>query len=179
MHTSRKQYKHRILLAHLNKQMSVPVCQQGCTFFSSVCYCRCPSGTSPANEDPTKCVPDAPTCAVYAVNAGSPGALSDDLIFTLSCTKIRQSPVDGACPSGFTEWQSGSCYINCPSGLIENGLSCLKRPVQRNYRNPVCDNSLYYFNGSDCVMSTSGLLFMIFLIATLLYVGKHILGNNL
>jgi hypothetical protein len=162
--------------------MSRPICQRGCTMFDNVCYCRCPTGSSPANEDGTKCVPDVPTCAAYAVNAGPSGPyLADDPIFTLSCTKVRRAPESGLCPSGFTEWQSGSCYVNCPSGLIENGLSCLKRPLQRSYMSPHCDSGLYYFNGSDCILSSAGLLFFILFLILLWYVGTKIflaIGNK-
>ena len=158
--------------------MSKPICQLGCTFVDAVCYCRCPTGSSPANEDPTKCVADSPTCAVYAVNAGSPGALVDDPTFTLTCTKIRQVPVLGACASGFTEWQSGSCYINCPSGLIENGRSCLKRPLQRTFSTPTCDSSLYYYTGADCLLSINGIVWILFCFALLFYAVSKILKRK-
>jgi len=158
--------------------MSRPVCQHGCVMFDNVCYCRCPSGSSPANEDPTKCVPDFPTCSEYAVSAGfSSGALVSDPTFTLSCIKVRR-PVEqsGLCLSGYTEWQSGSCYVNCPSGLVENGLTCLKRPLQRSYKYPTCENSLYYFSGTDCYLSFNGVLFGIIIFVVVWYVCIRILS---
>lgn len=148
--------------------MSRPTCSSDCTLYNNTCYCRCPTGTSAANEDPTKCIADSPTCAVYAVNAGAPGSLIDDQTFTMTCIKVRQDLEDGLCAPGFTEWQSGSCYINCPSGLIENGLSCLKRPLQRSYKTPECDNGFFYLNGSDCVISLNSIFFAL-VIAVLFY----------
>jgi hypothetical protein len=139
-----------------------PSCPIGNTLYQDLCYGACPVNTLPANEDPTKCV-STTTCASYA-----PQALSNDNVFDLVCNKIPVAEVSGACPAGFTAWQTGSCYINCPGGLLENGLSCLKRPIQRTFTSPVCTNTLFWYDGSNCSVNPLS-IFFIFLIGIAIY----------
>lgn len=143
-----------------------PSCPPGNTLYQDLCYGACPDNTLPANEDPTKCV-STTTCASYA-----PQALSNDNVFDLVCNKIPVAEVSGACPQGFTAWQSGSCYINCPGGLLENGLSCLKRPIQRVFATPTCANFVYWYDGSACTINPLS-VFFIFLFCVAIYWAYH------
>lgn len=137
-----------------------PTCPIGSQLYQGLCYGRCPLNTAPANEDPTKCVSSA-TCSSYVPSA--PYALMSDAVFDLVCNKIPAEEVSGACPVGYTAWQTGSCFVNCPGSLLENGLTCLKKPVQRPYTSPEC-SAMYYFNGQSCTLSMNAyfLIFVIF-----------------
>lgn len=131
-----------------------PKCQPGCTLFQSTCYCDCPLNSVPANEDPTKCVDSLNTCQMYATSIGQPTSLISDPTFSLSCIKVGRPPeIGGLCATGFTAWQSGTCYINCPPGLIENGLTCLKRPLVRAYEVPTCGDIIWSFDGTGCSLN--------------------------
>lgn len=153
--------------------MSVPRCPSGCQLLQATCYCQCPLNSEPANEDPTKCV-DIKPCSVYVIEADPqtpyPGALISDPTFSLTCTKrgyaVPMSSALGApqCATNFTQWQTGTCYINCPPGLLENGLSCLKRPLARPYQAPVCP-WYYTFDGTTCSINYMYAIFVFILLA--------------
>ena len=143
------------------------VCPSGFLLYQGTCYGACPINTAPANEDPTKCVSQA-TCASLA----PAGTLINDNVFDLVCNKIGTAKV-GTCAAGYTEWQTGTCYINCPSGLLENGLTCLKRPIARQFQNPACDTLLYWYSGTSCTFNPLAILFIVCIIAAFLWLCKR------
>lgn len=136
-----------------------PTCMPPNILYQGLCYASCPSNTEPANEDITKCVTTA-TCSSFVPSA--PQSLVNDTVFDLVCNKIPVQETMGSCPTGFTAWQTGMCYVNCPAGLLENGLTCLKRPIQRPYTLPMCNN-LYSFDGQSCTINYAA-IFVLFLL---------------
>jgi hypothetical protein len=148
----------------------LPICPVGYVFIESLCYGDCPYYTIPANEDPTKCVP-AETCANAVdtlVSGVSP--LQNDDVYSLVCNKIG-FPKDILCPYDYTEWRTGVCFINCPPGMIENGLTCLRKPIDRTSLSPSCQyNYLYFYNGRECILDPLSVLFTIFLILLVVYI---------
>jgi len=134
-----------------------PTCPDGCELLQTYCYCGCPENTLPANEDRTRCVPTQ-TCSSYA-----PGDLIADNTFDLLCNKVG-TPKDTECDPNFTEWQAGLCFINCPVGLLENGLTCLKRSIPRPFQSPDCANVLMWYDGSSCAYNPLSIFILLAII---------------
>jgi len=138
-------------------------CPGGFQLYQNTCYGPCPLYMEPANEDPSKCAASA-TCPTFCNNCDS---LMNDNVFSLVCNKIGQAK-EITCPEGFTEWQTGTCFINCPSGLMENGLTCLKRPINRQFVLPGC-SMFYLYTGTECTLNPIVLFFVVCLAAAFLY----------
>ena len=135
-----------------------PVCKAGCSMYAGTCLCACPANTEPASEDPTRCVPNM-TCETYAAAAAlqlgiSPSQylLNTDPTFGMLCIKTAQTK-DVTCPTGFSEWQSGYCYLNCPAPLQESGVYCVKKSITREATDPTCDSWFYSYNGTSCSLN--------------------------
>ena len=116
-------------------------CPYNCQLIDSLCYCECPEYTVPANEDPSKCVPSEPCEATVSSSAYTSIPLTTDLVFSLTCNKVG-FPKSGSCANNYTEWRAGYCYINCPPGMLESGLTCIRRTLQRPYVEPSTDLGL-------------------------------------
>lgn len=136
-----------------------PVCNPGCTMSLGSCLCSCPANTEPATEDPTRCVPTT-TCETYAAAVAaqlgislSGALLTTDSAFSLLCMKTAQVKIL-TCPTGFSEWQTGFCYLNCPAPLQESGVFCVKKSVARAVDDPVCNSWIYSYNGTSCALSS-------------------------
>ena len=144
-------------------------CPSGSVLIQGLCYFDCPASSLPATEDFTKCVSTVPCGS--EVQEVPEGSLAQDPIFSTVCTKVPV-PTDvetGTCPEGYTQWQTGLCFVNCPSSLQENGLSCLKMPVLRTYTEPDCPlGPLFVYRHFECVPTAT--LYAIVIILVLLIV---------
>lgn len=149
--------------------MQAPACGPNCILYQSLCYCECPSYTTPANEDPTKCVPSE-ACASLVQNQLWSGQvpLADDSVYSLVCNKIGFQKVD-ACPEDYTEWRTNMCYVNCPPGTIENALTCLRKPISRPFEAPQCSNLFLWFDGSTCSMNYFTITFVVLALIFVVY----------
>lgn len=134
-----------------------PTCRPSCTFAMGTCYCQCPPNSEPAAEDISRCVPTVMSCEDYAAAAAArlqitptESLLTSDVTFTLNCNKTPIAKSGSTCATGFTEWQAGTCYLNCPSGLTEGGLFCIKRTLTRSAEEPSCNSWFYWHDGTGC-----------------------------
>ena len=155
-------------------KMERPSCPNNYTLIQNLCYSNCPQYTAPANEDPSRCVPEE-TCASTVSNLWSSGQipLENDTVFSMVCNKISFTMPSGGCPTGYTEWRDAQCFVNCPPGMIENGLTCLRKPLARQFTSPTCSNAFLHFNGSECAVSMyAALLFFTVIAVFLIYVLK-------
>jgi hypothetical protein len=129
-------------------------CRSGYTLQENSCWAPCPNGTSPAKEDYTKCVLD--------VSCGF--GMTQDPVFDLQCNKVG-FPKDVSCSVNYYEWRSSQCFINCPSEtMLENGLTCIKKSLNRSNENPTCA-FLCLVWGSDCVLNPLS-FFLVFVLFT-------------
>ena len=139
-----------------------------------MCYSDCPDYTEPANEDQSKCVPSE-TCASAVSNLWVSGfiPLINDAIFSMVCNKVSFTKPSGGCPTGYTEWRDEQCYVNCPPGMIENGLTCLRKPISRQSTMPICSNIFLWYSGNECSINIySGMGIFFILLIFLIYLMK-------
>jgi len=94
--------------------------------------------------------------------------LVDDPLFSTVCNKLGH-PINGVCPTNYMQWQSGMCFINCPAPLLENGISCLKKTLERSIVQPHCASSFFWFNGYECVFNPFSLLLLVLFAALLVW----------
>ena len=135
----------------------------------STCYSNCPAGMVEASEDMTQCIPAGPTCSSYSATISDNFyVLAQDPVFSIVCNKAGLIK-NISCPAGTTEWRSGYCYIDCPVGMVENGLSCLRRTIRRLEVNPECKNWLFWFDGTSCVPNPFSFLVIVGTFAIFIY----------
>jgi hypothetical protein len=140
------------------------LCPSGYTFENGYCYSVCPAGTESIASYPEYCVSTV-SCQVGTI----PDATG------LACTKaepIGIVPKVTTCASGFTEWTSGLCYVNCNSYFLENALDCRKRLYLRRSMEPSCSNFFHYIRGNRCAFDYNRFFFslvLVFLFAILCY----------
>jgi hypothetical protein len=126
-----------------------------------------------ALEDPTRCLPEGPECFSYSsVISGNSYILSQDPTFSIVCNKVG-IPKTVSCPQGTTEWRAGSCYLDCPPNMVENGLSCLWRTTGRIQSTPSCKNWLFWFDGTTCVPNPFSFLLIVSTFAVFLYLATR------
>lgn len=112
---------HRRRSKQMSQQASCPI---NYTFVGGICYGACPAGMQ-AN------VTYADTCVQ---NTACPTGTIEDTT-GLACTKTSPTGIQDkttSCATGYTEWSTGKCYINCPTGLFfENGTECRRKTAPR------------------------------------------------
>ena len=139
-------------------------CLTGYTLIRNICYEDCPSGYDAAEEDPSICVRNAISCA-------DAGFTSDLVNPSTICVKTPVPAVDGLCATNYTQWVSGQCYINCPPIFQENGLSCLKRSIQRYSILPTCSFFFTFENGA-CRFSYFGICILLLILWGYIWIRK-------
>lgn len=118
------------------------ICPSGYTLENGKCYTLCPNGTESSTMYPDYCI---------STVACQNGTIQDTT--GLACTKVAPTGIidkNTNCPTGYTEWTTGSCYINCNSYFLENGPDCRKRLLFRRTTEPYCDNYFQYVLGNNC-----------------------------
>lgn len=135
-----------------------------------VCVSACPSGYTQSTETIYECVSTLP-CPVDFIVVGDSNT---------ECTKPAPTIIlqNESCAEGFDEWEANKCYKSCPSGFVDNGLSCLKHTLTRDAvtLTKECSNIFYYspYEGAPCTFSTIGIWIITLCLiggAWLIYVG--------
>lgn len=132
------------------------------TKINGICYANCPNGTEALESQPEVCV---------STIVCPPGTVADTS--GLACMKdglLGIVPKETVCPSGYTEWVAGSCYINCSAYFLENGIECRRRITIRRYEAATCG---YFFqlSGNICVFDyvRIGILLLLLVVLLLLF----------
>ena len=138
--------------------MSCPITY---TKINGICYANCPNGTEALEAQPEICV---------STIVCPPGTVADTS--GLACIKdglLGIVPKDTTCPSGYTEWVAGSCYINCSAYFLENGIECRRRITIRKFEEATC-GTLFTLSGNNCTLDLFqlGILFLI-IVAIVIY----------
>lgn len=98
-------------------------CPHNYELIGNECYSNCPNGTEVLGTSDETCVSTLP-CPT--------GTTAD---FTgLACTKVAPTGIvakDTTCPTGYTEWTTDTCYINCTPYFLENGNECRRKIILR------------------------------------------------
>lgn len=138
------------------------ICPVGYNVINGICYSSCPSGTSVLESYPDICVSTLP-CPV--------GTTED--VTGLTCDKVPPTGVitkDTTCPTNYTEWTTGVCYLNCPSMFLDNGTDCRKKVIPRLSVEAWCSYPWQQIRGNACTTSSWIFWFLVFLVALAAFV---------
>jgi len=131
----------------------------------------CPKGSVPS-EDNSRCTSTV-ECSTFTIGDFE---LSQDESYKSVCKKIAiQKEAFGLdCPEGTVEYLPGLCFARCPTGLVENGLSCLKRSIRRPMLR-MCRSLLTWYDGENCVPNPLSILFITVFIG--FFIGSALYSN--
>jgi len=107
-----------------NKKVSCPS-QYPILLLSTYCVSQCSLGFEQSSEDVFECVSQSQCPTYFTPKQGS----------NVVCMKPTPSPLTYGqkCAQGYEEWTENLCFQNCPQPLLENGTSCLKPTLTRDY----------------------------------------------
>jgi hypothetical protein len=85
----------------------------------------------------------------------------------VECTKPSPLAITNGqmCPEGYEEWVSNFCFVTCPAPLLNNGFSCFKPTLTRDYV-PLpseCKNLFLTASLSGCKLSAIGICLILLL----------------
>jgi hypothetical protein len=152
----------------LSEQRMSITCATGLKYLADQCYAKCPAQMIPLTTDETQCVSSV-TCPPFITTA--------DVVDSSLCNKVvfEVDPVTKLCTnSSYTQWNAGQCVAPCPPGFIENGLSCLKKTLDRHYSAPYCSNFLYAYEGGACRISWFAIALGLFLLVAIIYFAMQV-----
>lgn len=140
---------------------------------TGVCVSLCPPLYTQSTEDATECVSFFTCPTGFSAAPGS----------NVQCNKPAPLVIteDETCAEGYQEWQRNLCYVDCPSPLTENGLSCFKPTLTRDSSSSFQLKTCGIFsvlNGTECKLTSIGIALFIVCglgVAYLLYIlYKHL-----
>jgi hypothetical protein len=119
--------------------------------FSEYCVSQCPFGYVQSSEDVFECVSQVQCPTNFTIKQGS----------NVECTKPAPSQITYGekCEDGYEEWVSNFCFLNCPEPFLDNGISCLKPTITRDYTPPSsqCDSIFLTYSSTGCKVSAIGI----------------------
>jgi len=89
------------------------------------CVSQCPPNYVQSSEDVFECVSQVQCPPNFILKSGS----------NVECTKPAPSQIQYGeqCAEGYEEWVQNFCFQNCPLPFLDNGVSCLKPTLTRDY----------------------------------------------
>ena len=131
--------------------------------FLKYCVSQCPSGYVQSSEDVFECVSQVQCPANFTAKQGS----------NVECIKPAPTPIQygDQCASGYEEWVQNFCYQNCPPPFLDNGISCLKPTLTRDYvLLDECKSIFLTSSPSGCKVSATGISLFIVLSIGLIWI---------
>jgi len=117
------------------------------------CASACPSGYVQSTEDVYECVSSIACPVGFTAVTGN----------NTQCRKPAPLTITQgqSCGVGYDEWEQNKCYVSCPAGFTDNGLSCIKNSFTRD-AHPLaeqCNTIFQYaaYEGAACTFSPIGL----------------------
>jgi hypothetical protein len=135
----------------------------------TVCYSSCPPGTVVNASYDDACISTI-ACPL--------GTVQD--VTGMTCTKVPPTGIietSGACPTGYTEWVTDKCYIDCPPQFLENGTDCRKKIIVRQAVDPWCTSFFQTVVGSTC--QTDWLTILLVAGAVMLFIWAVFVMSNI
>ena len=130
-----------------------PTCPRGSVQLSRYANCGLPclTGQIESTRDDLYCV----------VSQVCPSGMTLDGADNALCLKPIPIAKNGfGCATGFTEWRTGLCFLDCPVGFRELGESCVISTVSRKTLQPTCI-FLFELTGDVCNPSIYAVLLFI------------------